>query len=220
MNLDAVNLGAVNLDLPQLVALAAALGWASGLRLYAVVFLVGAVGFAGWVTLPGGLQLLQHPLVLGASFLMLLTEFVADKIPGLDTLWDVVHTFIRIPAGAALAAGVFSGAGLGDEATASQAVMLVAALAGGTLAATAHTAKATTRAAVNTSPEPFSNIGLSLLGDLAVPVMLWLAWEHPFVFFPALALALLLALVLIAVLFRFLRALLTRFLPAPRRLTS
>jgi hypothetical protein len=212
-----LSLDAVNLDLPQLIALAAALGWASGMRLYAVVFIVGAVGFAGWVALPGGLQLLQHPLVLGASFLMLLTEFVADKIPGLDTLWDAVHTFIRIPAGAALAAGVFSGAGLGDEATVSQAMMLVAALAGGTLAATAHTAKATTRAAVNTSPEPLSNIGLSLLGDAAVPVMLWLAWEQPWVFFPVLTLALLLAVVLIVVLFRFLRALWRRFVPAPRR---
>lgn len=205
------------MDLPQLIALAAALGWASGMRLYAVVFLVGAAGFAGWVSLPSGLQLLQHPLVLGASFLMLLTEFVADKIPGLDSLWDAVHTFIRIPAGAALAAGVFSGAGLGDEATVSQAVLLIAALAGGTLAATAHTAKATTRAAVNTSPEPFSNIGLSLLGDAAVPVLLWLAWEHPFVFFPVLALAVVLAGVLIVVLFRFLRALWRRFVPAPRR---
>jgi hypothetical protein len=210
----------LSLDLPQLIALAAALGWASGLRLYAVVFLVGAVGFAGWVSLPSGLQLLQHPLVLGASFLMVLTEFVADKIPGVDTLWDAVHTFIRIPAGAALAAGVFSDAGLGDESTVSQAVILVAALAGGTLAATAHTAKATTRAAVNTSPEPFSNIGLSLLGDAAVPVMLWLAWEHPLVFFPVLALAVALALVLIVVLFRFLRALWRRFVPAPRPLTS
>jgi hypothetical protein len=210
----------VNLDLTHLAALAAALGWASGMRLYAVVFLVGAVGFMGWVPLPSGLQLLQHPLVLGASFLMLATEFVADKIPGIDSLWDAVHTFIRIPAGAALAAGVFSGAGLGDEATLSQAWMLIAALAGGTLAATAHAAKATTRAAVNTSPEPFSNIGLSLLGDAAVPVLLWLAWEHPLWFFPALALAVLLALVLIVVLFKFLRALWRRFVPAPRRLEA
>jgi hypothetical protein len=210
----------MNLDLTQLAALAAALGWASGMRLYAVVFIVGAVGFAGWVPLPSGLQLLQHPLVLGASFLMLATEFVADKIPGVDSLWDAVHTFIRIPAGAALAAGVFSGAGLGDEATLSQAWMLIAALAGGTLAATAHTAKATTRAAANTSPEPFSNIGLSLLGDAAVPVLLWLAWEHPLWFFPALALAVLLALVLIVVLFKFLRGLFRRFIPAARPLET
>jgi hypothetical protein len=196
----------MNLDLPQLAALAAALGWASGLRLYAVVFITGAAGYLGWVPLPEGLQLLQHPVVLGASFLMFLVEFVADKIPGVDTLWDAVHTFIRIPAGAALAAGALGGLG-GDSATWA----LVAALMGGTLAATAHTAKATTRAAANTSPEPFSNLALSLLGDAAVPALLWLAWEHPLWFWPALGVAVVLAVGLIVLLFKFLRALLRRF---------
>jgi len=200
------------LDLTHLLALAAAMGWASGMRLYAVVFLTGAAGFMGWVVLPPGLQLLQHPLVLGASALMVAVEFVADKVPGVDTLWDGLHTFIRIPAGAALAAGVFGG--LGSEW--NSAWGLVAALAGGTLAATAHAAKATTRAAVNTSPEPFSNIGLSLLGDAAVPALLWLAWEHPLWAFAALAVAVALAVVLLTVFFKFLRALLRRFVPAPR----
>ena len=200
------------LDLTHLVALAAALGWASGLRLYAVVFITGAIGYLGWVPLPEGLKLLQHPLVLGASALMVLVEFVADKVPGLDTLWDAVHTLIRIPAGAALAAGVFGG--LGPEWGSAWAI--VAALAGGTLAATAHAAKASTRAAVNTSPEPFSNIGLSLLGDAAVPALLWLAWEHPLWFFPVLALAIVLAVVLIVVLFKFLRGLVRRFSPTPQ----
>ena len=203
---------AEHLDLTHLVALAAALGWASGLRLYAVVFITGAIGYLGWVPLPEGLKLLQHPLVLGASGLMVLVEFVADKVPGLDTLWDAVHTLIRIPAGAALASGVFGR--LGPEW--SNAWALIAALAGGTLAATAHAAKATTRAAVNTSPEPFSNLGLSLLGDAAVPALLWLAWEHPLWFFPVLALAVVLALVLIVVLFKFLRGLVRRFLPTPQ----
>ena len=198
------------LDLTHLLALAAALGWASGMRLYAVVFLTGVAGFMGWVPLPPGLQLLQHPLVLGASALMVTVEFVADKVPGVDTLWDALHTFIRIPAGAALAAGVF--AGLGPEW--NHAWALVAALAGGTLAATAHAAKATTRAAANTSPEPFSNLGLSLAGDAAVPALLWLAWTHPLWALAALALSAVLAVVLIAVLFKFLRALLRRFLPA------
>jgi hypothetical protein len=96
-------------DTAQLLALAAALGWASGLRLYAVVFFTSLAGFAGWVTLPNGLHALQQPLVLGASGLMLAAEFFADKIPALDTVWDAVHTFIRIPAGAALAAAVFGG---------------------------------------------------------------------------------------------------------------
>ena len=198
-----------SLDLTHLVAIAAALGWASGLRLYAVVFLTGAAGYLGWVQLPGGLHLLQNPVVLSVSFLLGLLEFVADKIPGVDTLWDTVHTFIRIPAGAALAAGVFGGAFGVDSATWS----LLAALLGGTLAATAHTAKATTRAAVNTSPEPFSNIGLSLLGDVAVPGMLWLSWTHPIAFFVALAAAVAVGVVLIVVLFRFLRGLFQRLSP-------
>ena len=197
----------VALDLAQLAALAAALGWASGLRLYAVVFITGAAGYLGWLPLPAGLQILQNPLVLGLSFLLFVVEFVADKIPAVDSLWDAVHTFIRIPAGAALAAGA-----LGAD-SATWAVM--AALAGGSLAATAHAAKATTRAAANTSPEPFSNVLLSLAGDAAVPLMLWLAVEHPLVFWPALAAALLLAVVLIVVFFRFLRALLRRFVPRP-----
>ena len=203
---------ALNLDLAQLLALAAALGWASGLRLYAVVFLTGAAGTLGWVPLPEGLKLLQNPVVLGASLLMLVMEFVADKIPGVDTLWDALHTLIRIPAGAALAAGVFGGVFGGDSASWA----LVAALLGGTLAATAHTAKATTRAAVNTSPEPFSNLALSLAGDAAVPAMLWLAWEHPLWFWPLLALAIAIAIVLIVVLFRFLRGLIRRFVPPAR----
>jgi hypothetical protein len=172
----------MNLDTPQLVAIAAALGWASGLLLYAVLFGVGMAGWLGWVELPGGLSLLQHPMMLVGSGLMLFVEFFADKIPGIDTLWDLLHTLLRIPAGAALAAGVFGA----DQGTAAMA----AALLGGTLAATSHLAKATTRLAVNTSPEPFSNIGLSLLGDAAVPAALWLAWTHPWLFFPLLGLAL------------------------------
>jgi len=186
-------------DTAQLLAIAAALGWASGLRLYAVVFFTGLAGWLGWVQLPSGLQVLQHPLVLGASGLMLAVEFFADKIPGLDSLWDAVHTFIRIPAGMALAAGVFGG----DSAVWTT----IAALLGGTLAATSHAAKATTRAAVNASPEPFSNIALSLLGDAAVPTMLWLAFSHPVWFFVALAIALALMVGLTVALFKFLRAL-------------
>jgi hypothetical protein len=193
----------VNLDTTQLVALAAALGWASGLRLYAVVFFTGLAGYLGWVSLPSGLQVLQNPLMLGASGLMLALEFFADKIPGLDTVWDSVHTFIRIPAGMALAAGVFGGD--------SSVWTSIAALMGGALAATSHTAKTTTRLAVNTSPEPFSNIGLSLLGDAAVPSMLWLSWAHPVAFFIALALVLVLMVTLIVLLFRVLRALVRRW---------
>ena len=191
------------LDTASLLAIAAALGWASGLRLYAVVFLTGLAGWLGWVELPVGLRLLQSPVMLGASGFMLFVEFFADKIPGLDTLWDAVHTLVRIPAGAALAASVFGGT---DQASWAMA----AALMGGTLAATSHVAKATTRAALNTSPEPFSNVAMSLLGDSVVPASLWLSWTHPVAFFAALAVALVLMIVAIVVFARFLRALTRR----------
>jgi hypothetical protein len=199
-------MGFEQLDTTHLVALAAALGWASGMRLYAVVFLTGLAGYLGWVALPSGLQVLQNPTLLWVSGSLFAVEFLADKIPFVDSAWDALHTVIRIPAGAALAGGVFAGAG-GD----AQSWTVIAALLGGTLAATAHTAKATTRAAVNASPEPFSNIAMSLLGDAAVPVMLWLAWEHPVLFFIALAFALVLAVVLIVALFKFVKALVRRF---------
>ena len=187
------------LDTTHLIAIAAALGWASGLRLYAVVFLTGLAGHLGWVLLPSGLAVLQQPAMLWASGGLLAVEFMADKVPWVDSLWDVVHTFIRIPAGAALAYGVFGG----DQATWA----MTAALLGGTLAATAHTAKATTRAAANTSPEPFSNLMLSLTGDALVPGMLWLSWQHPVWFFFALATALVVMVTTTIVLFKFLRGL-------------
>ena len=192
----------MDLDLTHLIAIAAALGWASGLRLYAVVFLTGIAGFLGWVDLPAGLKLLQSPMMLGASGFMLCVEFFADKIPGVDTLWDLIHTLVRIPAGAALAAAVFGA----DQASWAMA----AALMGGTLAATSHVAKATTRAALNTSPEPFSNVAMSLLGDGLVPASLWLSWAHPTLFFAALAVAMIVMFGLIWVLAKFLRRLVRR----------
>jgi len=158
-------------DTWQLAALAATLGIASGLRLYAVLFIVGAAGYLGWVNLPSGLATLAHPLVLAASGFMCFVEFFADKIPGVDSLWDVVHTLIRIPAGAALAASVF-----GDS---SSAMMLTAAIVGGTLAAGSHFTKAGSRAVINTSPEPFSNWTASLTEDVAVGGLLWLGIAHP-----------------------------------------
>jgi hypothetical protein len=187
-------------DTPQLLALAAALGWASGFRLYAAVFLTGLAGFLGWVALPPGLQLLQHPAVLAASGLMLFVEFFADKIPFLDSAWDAIHTLIRIPAGAALAAGALGADG--------QAMTLIAALLGGGLAATSHAAKMTTRAAVNTSPEPFSNLLVSLGEDALVVFLLWLSATHPVLFAVVLLVSIVLALVLLVVLFAFLRTVL------------
>ncbi|MDP1954238.1 MAG: DUF4126 domain-containing protein [Polaromonas sp.] len=192
----------MTMDTAQLIALAGALGWASGVRLYLVVLLTGLAGFMGWIQLPQGLHLLAHPVVLGASGFMVFVEFFADKIPGLDSLWDVVHTVIRIPAGAALAAGVF-GADSGVMA-------LLAALAGGSLAATSHAAKATTRAAINTSPEPFSNVGASLVEDSIVPAGLWLAIAHPLVFIAVLVLVLIFSVWLIRLCWRYLRQLFAR----------
>jgi Domain of unknown function (DUF4126) len=185
------------LDTAALTALAAALGWAAGIRLYLVVFLTGLAGFMGAIPLPSGLSILQHPAMLSASGFMVFVEFFADKIPGLDSLWDVIHTVIRVPAGAALAGGVFGA----DSAT----MGTVAALVGGSLAATAHATKATTRAAVNTSPEPFSNIAVSLLEDGLVIFMLWLATNHPVIFGITLLIVLVLSVLLIIMLFKFLR---------------
>ncbi len=192
----------MNLDLTQLAALAAGLGWASGLRLYLVVFLTGLAGWLGWVDLPSGLRILESPWLLGASGVMLVVEFFADKIPGLDTAWDAVHTFIRIPAGAALAAAAFGGE--------PAQWVTAAALLGGTLAATSHVAKATTRAAANTSPEPFSNVALSLLGDGFVPLALWLSWAHPLAFFAVLAVGVVAMVATVVVLWRFLRGIFAR----------
>jgi hypothetical protein len=186
----------VQRHLPDL-AIATALAWGSGLRAYAVIFALGLAGASGWLELPEHLRLLQHPLVLGASGLMTAVEFFADKLPWLDTVWDTVHSFIRIPAGAALAAAVFGDSGA--------AVALAAAILGGTLAAGVHLTKAGARAAINTSPEPFSNWSASLAEDAMVPAGLWVAFTHPVLFFVLLALFIVAALLLLRFIWRGLR---------------
>jgi len=191
-----------DLDTAHLVALAAALGWASGVRLYLVVFLTGLAGALGWVALPPGLHLLQSPLVLGASAVLATIEFLADKIPAVNAVWDGLHTVLRVPGGALLAAGVFGG----DQAQWT----LVAALAGGALAATSHLAKTTTTASLTAFPEPLTHTGISLVSDLSVPVMLWLAFSHPVLFAVALVVILAGMVGTTVVLFRFLRALARR----------
>jgi hypothetical protein len=158
-------------DTTQLMAVAAVLGFASGLRLYLVLLLVGAAGYFGWVPLPHGLQVLQHPLMMTAAGFMVLVEFFADKVPALDSLWDIVHTLIRIPAGAALAASVFGA----DNST----LAAVAAVLGGSLAATSHFTKAGGRALINTSPEPVSNLVASSTEDVAVVGLMALVASHP-----------------------------------------
>ena len=162
-----------HLDTAQLVAIASVLGFASGIRLYLVLFGVGLAGWMGWVDLPAGLQVLSHPWVLGASGFMMAVEFFADKVPALDSLWDALHTLIRIPAGAALAA-----AGLGGD---SALWATIAALLGGSLAATSHFTKAGGRALVNTSPEPFSNVAVSTGEDVLTGGLLLLVLAYPWV---------------------------------------
>ena len=181
------------MNLPD-VAIALALGWGAGLRAYAVIFAVGLAGAMGWVELPGYLHVLEHPLVIAASGFMTLVEFGADKVPWLDSIWDAVHSFVRIPAGAALAAMVF-----GDS---TSAVMVAAGILGGSLAAAMHVAKAGTRATLNLSPEPFSNWAASLSEDALVPLGLWVAFAHPVVFFVLLALILVAVALLMRLLWR------------------
>lgn len=199
---EGVGAAASQLDMPSLLALAAALGWASGFRLYAVVFIVGIAGWIGWIPLPEGLQVLQHPALLATSGALLFVEFFADKIPGLDSLWDLVNSVIRIPAGAALAAGA-----LGAD---SGTMAIVGALLGGSLAATAQAAKTTSRAAINTSPEPFSNVAMSLLEDGLVIGIVWLATNEPLIFGGVVVVAVLVMWVTTWLLFKFLRAALRR----------
>ena len=191
-----------SLDTAHLVALAAALGWASGVRLYLVVFLTGLAGALGWVDLPPGLHLLESPLVLAASAILATLEFVADKIPAVNAVWDGLHTVVRVPGGALLAAGVFGG-----DRTQWQ---LVAALAGGALAATSHVAKTSSTATLSAFPEPVTHTGVSLVSDVSVPVMLWLAFAHPALFAVALFVVLAGMIGTSVVLFRFLRALVRR----------
>lgn len=190
------------LDTAQLIAVASVLGFASGIRLYLVLFVVGLAGYMQWVPLPAGLQLLAQPWVLGASGLMMTVEFLADKIPAVDSLWDTVHTLIRIPAGAALAAAM-----LGVD---SATWTTVAALVGGSLAATSHFTKAGGRALINTSPEPFSNVVASTAEDVLAGGLLLLVLAYPWVAAGVVLMLLLLAVWLLPKLFRFVVRLLRR----------
>jgi hypothetical protein len=183
------------LDLPQLLAIAAVLGFASGIRLYAVLAFIGFVGWMDWVELPTGLQLLADPRVLTATAVMTAVEFFADKIPALDSLWDAVHTLIRIPAGAAIAAATLGGDGA--------VWTTIAALLGGSLAATSHFTKAGSRAVLNTSPEPFSNVFASATEDFTVGSLLLLVVLHPFIALAVVVLLFVLALWMLPKLVRF-----------------
>jgi len=167
-------------QITALIALTMGVGWASGINLYATILMLGVLSNMGHMELPAGLEVVGDPLVLMAAGFMYCVEFFADKIPGVDTGWDTLHTFIRIPAGAALAAGA-----VGDM---NEAVVIAAALVGGSLAASSHALKAGTRVMINTSPEPVSNWAASFTEDIAVLAGLWAALNHPVWFLGALLL--------------------------------
>ena len=161
-------------QLISVISLTMGVAWASGLNLYAAILVLGLGGSSGGIDLPENLQIVQDPAVMLAAGLMFSVEFFADKVPGLDTGWDALHTFIRIPAGALLAANT-----VGDV---SPALQLAAGIAGGSVTSVTHAAKASTRVLINTSPEPVTNWAASISEDLAVFGGLWLALNHPLLF--------------------------------------
>lgn len=193
----------------SMFALITGLGWSSGIRFYAVLFVLGLAHRSGFHALPASLELLAHPWVLAVSGLLCLTEFFADKIPGVDTLWDGINTFIRIPGGALLAAAAVIDSDPGFA--------LAAALLGGTVAAGAHLTKAGSRALINLSPEPFSNWTASLTEDALAIAALWTFLKYPLAFLGLLALFLLIALWLLPKLWRGVRRVVAVILRSPDR---
>ncbi|MDP1658427.1 MAG: DUF4126 domain-containing protein [Methylotenera sp.] len=156
------------------LALASGLSWASGLRLYATVFIVGMLAKFGFIHLPATLDILSNTIVLSVAGVLCVVEFLADKIPYVDSTWDSIQTFIRIPAGALLAMGAIN--------TSDPTIATIAALLGGSLAGATHAAKAGSRALINTSPEPVSNIAASLGEEGMLITGGWLVFAHPAVF--------------------------------------
>ena len=193
----------------EILTLALGAAWASGINLYATIVLIGGLGAFGVVELPPGLEMLESPVVLIAAALLYGLEFFADKIPVVDTLWDLLHTFIRIPAGALIAAGAVEGfdfTGLGEEGE-----FIAALIAGGALTAGSHATKTASRAVINASPEPFTNIAASLAEDMLVFVGLSLAIFKPAVFMVAALIGLCLFAWLAPKLWRGIRGFFNRF---------
>lgn len=176
------------------VSLTMGVAWASGINLYAALCMLGVLGATGNITLPPDLLVLTNPWVISAAAAMYLVEFVTDKIPGVDSSWDAIHTFIRIPAGALLAAGA-----VGEV---SPPLAVAAGILGGGLAAGSHATKAGSRVLINTSPEPFTNWFASIGEDIAVFGGLWIALHHPLLFIGLLVLFLLLIIWLLPKIWR------------------
>ena len=181
-----------------IIALSMGAAWASGINLYAAIVTLGLLGATDQLALPPDLQILTQPVVIIAAGVMFCAEFFADKVPGVDTGWDAVHSFIRIPGGALLAAGA-----VGDM---NPAVMLAAGILGGGLAAGTHAAKAGSRVLINTSPEPFSNWMASITEDVVVIAGVWAALVHPWFFLAFLALFVVLLIWLLPKLWRGVKA--------------
>lgn len=155
-----------------IAALVVAISFAAGLNVYATILTLGVLAHFHWVVLPSGLDLVTNPWVLAASALLFAAEFVADKIPGLDLVWNAAHTFVRIPVAALLAYGATSHL--------SPGLQLAATALGGMIAAATHGSKLAVRAAVTPSPEPVSNIALSTAEDAAAVGLTWTATHHPY----------------------------------------
>ncbi len=186
------------------ISLSMGVAWASGINLYATLLTLGLLQMNGAIILPEELHIVAHPLVLSAAGLMFCLEFFADKIPGIDSMWDGIHTFIRIPAGAVLAA-----AALGEV---NAPILLAAAIVGGGVSGVSHATKSSTRAIINTSPEPVSNWTASIAEDVAVIAGVWAAVSHPWVFIALFCVFLLFAAWLLPRIWSLLKSLFSRFL--------
>ena len=182
----------------QTLGLALGAGFSSGLNLYATVATLGLLQRFGVIHLPPSLAVVSHPIVLGIAIGLYVIEFFADKVPYLDTIWDAIHTFIRPPAAALIAYGA--------SAAAPQEWRWAAALLAGGVALTSHSTKASTRAAVNTVPEPFSNWALSIGEDLLAVWLTWFTTVHPIATIAIVVVLLILCAFLLYYLFRFVRA--------------
>ena len=182
------------MDITSTLALTLGVAWASGINLYATVLMLGVMGATGGIVLPPELEVLTHPLIIAAAAFMYMVEFFADKIPGVDTAWDAVHTFIRIPAGAVLAAGAVG--------PVDPSLQIAAALLGGAFAAGSHATKASARLAINASPEPFTNWAASIAEDLLVVAGIYAALNHPILLLAMLTVFFGLAIWLLPKLFR------------------
>ena len=189
-------------ELISVIALTMGVSWASGINLYAALLVLGLAGSTGNVDLPPELSVVENPMVIMAAGIMYFVEFFADKVPGVDTAWDTVHTFIRIPAGALLAVGA-----VGDV---TPALELSAGLLGGSMAGASHLTKFSSRALINTSPEPFSNWAASISEDVLVLGGLWAMFNHPWLFVAAMVLFIFMVIWLLPKLWRLLKAIFYR----------